>query len=426
MFSGYGLYKNVKEVFESEALRGGQKPPLALMVEWGTEAYVPDVNLISLPVQSLSIANILNGKRDGNSYFENAGPENVSRFTFHGARLLVVDDILTNLKVAEGLLAPYKAVVETCQSGMQAIELVKQRDYDLIFMDHMMPVMDGIEATVAIRVWEIEFQKHTPIIALTANAVVGVRELFLEKGFDDFLAKPIDISKLNEILERWIPMEKRERGRPSGKNIEPHVPASFSLIIPGVDVKKGIVMTGGTEANYTHVLSMFLKDAVDRMPLLQTTPDPDTLSLFVTNVHALKSASASIGAAKISSELASLEAAGRAGDIDFIRKNLSGLAERLVELAKNIGAAMEKRSASVPTGKLTPRSEYMPLLRELALSLKSQKAGDIDRILEELEQKNMDSETKKAVERISDEVLVTEYDNALKIIEELQLQLGLI
>jgi len=192
------------------------RPPLALMVEWGTEAYVPGARFVSIPVQSLSIANVLNGKTDSKD-IKNSGE---IRFNFPTARLLVVDDIATNLKVVEGLLAPYKAKVNTCMNGLQAIDMVKQAaseksDFDIIFMDHMMPVMDGIETTRLIRAWEKEqrendvTRKRIPIIALTANAVVGMREIFIENGFDDFISKPIDVSKLDEILVRWIPEEKR-------------------------------------------------------------------------------------------------------------------------------------------------------------------------------------------------------------------------
>jgi CheY-like chemotaxis protein/anti-sigma regulatory factor (Ser/Thr protein kinase) len=230
VFSGYGLYEKIKPVMESAVFHNGNRPPLALMVEFGNEPYIPDVRFISLPVQSLSIANTLNGKADSRSYFDNTGTDSVIRFSFPHARLLVVDDLATNLKVAEGLLAPYKAAVDTSLSGIQAIELVKRavsenREYDIVFMDHMMPEMDGIETTAAIRKLEMRNEelgigrKQIPIIALTANAVSGMKEMFIEKGFNDFLAKPIDVSKLDEMLARWIPKEKRESGKGDGKKI---------------------------------------------------------------------------------------------------------------------------------------------------------------------------------------------------------------
>jgi signal transduction histidine kinase/CheY-like chemotaxis protein len=214
VFSGYGLYEKIKPIMESVDFPNSRKPPLALMVEFGEEPYIPNVRFVSLPVQSLSIANTLNGKVDSRGYYEGSRVGSTIRFAFPGARLLIVDDIATNLKVAEGLLAPYKTVVDTCLSGAEAIEKIQRNEYDIVFMDHMMPEMDGIEATAVIRAWEKEQQekkgKGVPIIALTANAVAGMREMFIENGFNDFLAKPIDVSKLDEALDRWIPKEKRE------------------------------------------------------------------------------------------------------------------------------------------------------------------------------------------------------------------------
>jgi CheY-like chemotaxis protein len=104
------------------------------------------------------------------------------------------------------------ATVDTCQSGAEAVEMVKRRHYDLVFMDHIMPEMDGIETTAAIREWEAEqgtARPPVPVIALTANAVAGMKEMFIEKGFNGFLSKPIDVSMLDEVIDRWIVQEKK-------------------------------------------------------------------------------------------------------------------------------------------------------------------------------------------------------------------------
>jgi signal transduction histidine kinase/HPt (histidine-containing phosphotransfer) domain-containing protein/FixJ family two-component response regulator len=423
VFSGYGLYENIKPLMArpAEDFPGGKKPPLALMVEWGTESYIPGVRFVSLPVQSLSIANILNGRIDSKGYFDHAAEINAIRFTLPQVRLLVVDDISTNLKVAEGLLAPYKATVETCLGGAESVELVKSRDYDLVFMDHMMPEMDGIEATAAIRAWEKSLGEQgvahnaVPIIALTANAVSGMREMFIEKGLNDFLAKPIDISKLDEILARWIPKEKRKAGtREQGT-----VPTPHSLLpIQGVDTAKGITMTGGTEALYRQVLALFQKDALERLPKIQTAPGEPDLPLFITNVHALKSASASIGAAEVSERAAKLETAGKSADLAYIKDNLPGFTERLTQLAEDIRAALQVNDAAVPAPPVSSISNS-PLLIELETALKSQNAAEIDRVMDELNHQQLDSKTREILEKISDDVLMTEFGNALKSIEEL-------
>ena len=426
VFSSYGLYEKIRPVMEMEKEK---KSPLALMVEWGTEAYVPGVRFVSIPVQSLSIANVLNGKADSKD-IKNA---DVIHFTFPGARLLVTDDIATNLKVVEGLLAPYKTTVDTCTNGLQAIEMVKRavsdnRDYDIVFMDHMMPGMDGIETTAAIRLWEKEQQikgnprKQIPIIALTANAVVGMREMFIKNGFNDFISKPIDVSKLDEMLNRWIPDEKKavNNEQTSNNNEQSTINDEQTLIISGVDVQKGVAMTGGTLAAYKQVLSLFRKDAEDRLPLLQRAPAPDALTAFITHVHALKSALASLGAEDVSAKAAALEAAGKAEDMAFIRENLSAFAQKLGELAENIRTALRLNETVAPD--LEPSITYSPLFKQLADALEAQKSVEIDRTLEELNQKPLDAQTREALQKISDDVLIAEFDSALKIINSLRAQ----
>ena len=433
VFSGYGLYEKIKPVMERATFPGGKKPPLALLVEWGTEAFIPHVRFVSLPAQSLSIANVLNGRADSRGYTENSS---VIRFSCPAARILVVDDIATNLKVAEGLLAPYKATVDICLSGRQAIEMVQHQHYDIVFMDHMMPEMDGIETTAAIRAWEaekangkkgVEFPQETPIVALTANAVSGMREMFIANGFSDFLAKPIDISMLDEILHHWIPKEKIQltvNHKQKIVNNEQISTPPTPLTIPGIDSAKGIAMTGGTEALYRQVLSLFRSDAQERLPLLQTVPEASALPMFVTQVHALKSAAASVGAAAISAEAAGLEAAGKAGDLTHIRENLSAFAERLAELVKNIGAALDlsadSRNAAADTnGICSEQPHTIPLFRELAGALQSQNVPEIDRILGELSKQPMDAQTRETVEQISDAVLVAEFGKAQEILATL-------
>jgi len=217
----------------------------------------------------------------------------------------------------------------------------------------MMPEMDGIEAVAAIRALEGGRFRNIPIIALTANAVVGMREIFIKNGFNDSLAKPVDVSKLDEMLDRWIPKEKKsinnehltmkneEKNKPSDKDVSSLITHYSLPDIPGIDTAKGIAMTGGTVAAYKQVLSLFCKDVEERLPLLQKSPEMDTLPLFITQIHSLKSASGSIGAQKVSSMAAGLEAVGKAGDTAFIRESLPDFTEQLKELVKNIRTALQ-------------------------------------------------------------------------------------
>jgi CheY-like chemotaxis protein len=332
--------------------------------------------------------------------------------------------------VAEGLLAPYRMELHTCTGGLEAIELVKRYTYDIIFMDHMMPGMDGIETTALIREWEKSRNaaKEIPIIALTANAISGMKEMFLLKGFNDYLSKPIEITKLDEILALWIPGDKQQRDNNAFRQKPDETEAAGSLVISGVDTAKGIAMTGGTLSGYRQVLDLFRKDVEERLPFLRNflaeqsrAPEAENLTVFVTQVHALKSASASIGAAEVSVKAAALEAAGKAGDMAAIAETLPVFAVQLAALAEGISAAMSNNE-ELGMKNETPLSFptfHSSLLEELAAALEAQNAGDIDRLLEELNGQTLDSQTRETVDQISDNVLMAEYGKALEAVKGL-------
>jgi CheY-like chemotaxis protein len=268
------------------------------------------------------------------------------RFTAPEAKILIVDDISSNLKVAEGLLSYYKMEVHSCLNGEKAIELVQNNDYDLVLMDHMMPGLDGLESAARIRALPAARFRFLPIIMLTANAVSGMREMFLENGLDDFLAKPIEIAKLNELMEKWIP--QRKKIKLSGEQNIPG-PEETDLEIKGLNTSLGLKSIGGSLNKYLAVLEIYHKDALDRLLFLRPLAekfDPQNLTNFVIQVHALKSASASIGATEISQKAALLENYGRLGDIALIAENLDLFCQKLTALAEEINMTLNKKEPS--------------------------------------------------------------------------------
>jgi len=170
------------------------------------------------------------------------------------AKALVVDDLPANLKVTMGLLAPYGIQVDTVVSGKKAVEMVKElpkRKYDIIFMDHMMPEMDGVETAAAIRSWEKEQnEKEIPIIAMTANAIRGVREYYLANGFDDYLSKPIIPRNLHEIITKWIktPDEAKLSAPCLHKSLSDLIPHSLASLLTEqrIDILKHYRLTFGS------------------------------------------------------------------------------------------------------------------------------------------------------------------------------------
>jgi signal transduction histidine kinase/DNA-binding NarL/FixJ family response regulator/HPt (histidine-containing phosphotransfer) domain-containing protein len=361
------------------------------------------------------------------------------RFVTRDARILVVDDLPTNLTVVTGLLAPYQMVIDTALSGEESIRLVKENHYDLVFMDHMMPGMDGIEATAQIRAWEAgqtppqaasETPRQVPIIALTANAISGMREMFLTQGFNGFLSKPIEIAKLDAIIAEWIPREKQIKTEPlETENTEKDGGVSFPEIA-GVDTAAGIAATGGTVSGYRKVLSMFRKDAEERLAFLKNfnaaaglEDTGKNLSMFVTQVHALKGASATLGAAEVSAEAARLEAAGKAKDAAAIREALPGFIERLAALVKGIETTLtdgiENGKGIIENGKPENLNFQLSIFNSLAVALEARDFENIDRLLAQLEQEKFDAETAEKVEAVSDAVLMAEYEKALEIVKKL-------
>jgi signal transduction histidine kinase/CheY-like chemotaxis protein len=394
-----------------------------ILAEGGEISVSQEAPVLSMPAYVISIANILNGKQQQDF------PEKATvHFIAPDARILIVDDIQTNLSVAQGLLSLYYMDIYTAISGAKAIEMVSQRNYDLILMDHMMPGMDGIEAVRAIRALDKSYARSIPIVALTANAVSGMKEMFLKNGFNDFLPKPIEIPKLDEIVTRWIPAEKKKSPGKRKKRETPAVQnataAGIPLVIEGVDTQRGIAMTGGSERGYRDVLSVLSTDIRNRMPdfkKLAGMPEnlPLTLeefSAFTIQVHAMKSALASIGAFELSKAAAALETAGRGVDRPFIAEKLPAFIRNLQALAEKIEAVVQPEKAPRETGNrdITP---LFPILEELRQALLSYDIGRINRLVKRLEAEG--SSMQDEADRISELVLLGDYEDAAELIERL-------
>jgi CheY-like chemotaxis protein len=362
------------------------------------------------------------------------------RFTAPEARVLLVDDISSNLTVVEGLLSPYKMRLDKCVTGMESIQLAAKHQYDLILMDHQMPGMDGIEAVARIRALGAAWQE-VPIVALTADAISGMREMFLSKGFDDYLPKPIEIPKLDELMNRWIPDKKKNKSGAAEQRAvgaEKIEPVFNPLMDAGVDIKRGISLTGGTETGYRNVLSSFVQDTEERIAYLSMLPPESNLTAFTAHIHALKSAAGTIGARGLSTGAALLEEAGKNRDMRAIQERLPDfhdglqtLCDRIrlvltaIEEARPTTAAESPAAAGSSAGSsgeaegagLDPR--VRELLTALRSALTTEYLVEIDRLTTALERIDAGGTTKAALARISDQILLAEYPAAARIIDEL-------
>jgi len=272
------------------------------------------------------------------------------------ASILVVDDNEFNLKVAEGLLGLFKIKAKTASSGKKAIEMVQKNEFDLVFMDHMMPEMDGIEAAGKIRKLGAQYAS-LPIVALTANAVQGVKEMFLSNGFNGFISKPIEIQELGGILREWLPPEKIEEKNPAALNVESQndEPASdFMRALEKIDeinTEIGLSRVSGMENMYSETLEAFTGAILSNCNAMSTGLANGDMQRLAISVHAMKSALSTIGAMKLSEAAARLETAAKDKDIEYCITRFPAFNEKLLSLHKQLSVIFpEKKTESRKEG----------------------------------------------------------------------------
>ena len=347
-----------------------------------------------------------------------AEPERAEAFTAPGVKVLVVDDNLINRKVARGFLKSYAFDLTEAESGPEAIELVRQNRYDIIFMDHMMPVMDGIEAAEIIRRDCGENGTAPAIIALTANAMSGMRERFLERGFQDFIAKPLDRRELGQLLARWVPEERRQAGA------EEAAPGAADLSvfqIKGIDMEAASRYYVGDAEGFAELLELYYMDGQRKTGLLWELADSD-ISHYQVEVHGLKSASANIGAMDVSNMARAQENAAAQGDTDFIARQFPALMENYEELLENIGLFLEKRRQNAPPAeKLPPLSprELKEQVGEALDELEHFRSKECAGIVDVLLRHEMPQDAADSLGEIQGQLKLYEDDNAEALLNQL-------
>ena len=263
-----------------------------------------------------------------------------SRFKCPTGKLLVVDDVSLNLQVIEGLLRETQMRVDKASSGVECLEKVKAETYDIILLDHMMPGMDGIETFRKLKMMGDVFNRRTPVIMLTANAIRGAKEEYLAEGFTDYLSKPVREQELNEMLIRYLPPEMitveevtigLENGVPEEKRFEAMpvvfdaLPVSadakseFSKRFSFLDVDTGLMYCMNNEEFYESIIREFRSS--NKYEEIQEAFDRCDLKNYSVNVHGVKSSALTIGASKVSELAKNLEFAAKAEDVDYIKGN---------------------------------------------------------------------------------------------------------
>ncbi len=339
-------------------------------------------------------------------------------FTAPGMKVLIVDDNVINRKVARSFLKSYSFDLTEAESRPEAIELVRTGWYDIIFMDHMMPDMDGVEAAEIIRMDCGENGTAPVMVALTANAMEGMREYFLEHGFQDFIAKPLDRKELNRLLLRWVP-EKYRQAEAMEEEARPLDPAAFR--IDGVDMDAAMQYYSGDENGFVELLDLYFIDGKRKTELMCDFVESDLLR-YQIEVHGLKSASANIGAMEVSALARAQEFAAAQGDRDAIDSQFPVLLAEYETLLANIGQFLERRRQENGRKEKLPCLTIEELKEEAAAALEELKhfrsrecAERVETILEHELPEDMEAH----ILEIREQLRLYEDDNAEDLLSQL-------
>ena len=301
------------------------------------------------PFYVLSVVTALNGgkmvqRMDGSHYM-------VHKFIAPEASVLVVDDNIMNLKVMEGLLRPYKVKYYTAGSGTEALVMLDRMYFDLVFMDHMMPGMDGVETLHHIREKNGKFFQKVPVVALTANAIGGAREMFLSEGFQDFVAKPVEVSTLERVLKKYIPDERiiiktvEETEGEEALNGNSHSREGITGSSTAnasrqglIDIQTGINYSGGVYEDYIDVIRLYYKSGLEKKKQMQELFESGGWTDYTIMVHALKSTSLGIGAKELSEMAKEQEKAGKENNTKYLLANHDQLMDAYGKVLDEIAA----------------------------------------------------------------------------------------
>lgn len=370
------------------------------------EYNIPNLLILKKPMYSLNIGTVFNHE-DLHRDFD---PERKLDFDFIApdADILIVDDNELNLTVAQGLIEPLQMRIDTALSGREAIDKITVKHYDLVFMDHMMPELDGVETTHIIRRFHEEYN-DVPIIALTANAVEEMKSMFLVEGMNDFIAKPIELRVMISKLKQWLPMDKiiKCQVEPQGRKESSQDTGGDGEAIEQLRRTKELDVEGalrllGTQKLLWEVIKDFYTVIEKKTRLMNDYFEAKDWHNYTIEVHALKSAAKQIGANELSRRAAALEAEAKMENEEFIVGHHSAMIELYLHYQELFAPFMEtKAKAEIPTQEIEPE-ELQKLFDRMRTAMEELDMDGMDDVICELGQFGYPSEQQEIFEQLKD------------------------
>ncbi len=380
-----------------------------------------NLRVVKKPLYILGLSNIFNGKEEiGSVSFMEAEDFD---FTAPKAEILVVDDNAINLTVVKGLLNPLKMKIDTALSGKDAVLMTTDKRYDIIFMDHMMPEMDGVETTRVIRRL-LGNNGQVPIIALTANAVEGTAEMFINEGMNDFVTKPIEMRVIISKLHKWLPPEKIEKNRDKKMNAarlnanrdNKASQTTTDISIEGLDVKRAMEFLGN-ENLFWSVLKEYYRVIDKKCAMIQEYEQKEQWKEYTVEVHALKSASKQIGALDLAQVAEQMEAAGNAGNAALIHKITPGMLEEYM-FYKGILAPYFVKQEEEQSGRAAKNDEMSVLFGEMKEAMENLDMDAMEKVIKDMGQYSYSDAQRDIFEKLKNAVEDIDTERCEEILDE--------
>lgn len=376
-----------------------------------------NVRINKKPLSSLTIAMALNNEELKISRSDQAIQFD---YTAPDAKVLIVDDNEINLNIAEGLLEPLKMQITRATGGKEAIDIISKNKFDLILMDHMMPEIDGIETTRIIRRLHKEYDE-VPIIALTANAMEGSKDMFLSEGMNDFIAKPIEVLNMVNTVRKWLPVEKVKKdiviSEISDEKNEDSVYEDL-YNISDLNAEAAIKLLG-SEKMYYNLLKEYHKAIPNKSALIRQYLENKDWPNYTVEVHALKSLSRQAGALELADMAAELEKAGNDRNTGFIEKYTEPMLQKYLSYEPLIGILFDDKKVEKKKRKTkASRKVLLELFDMMTIALDNLDIDMMEEVISGLDKYNFDLEQSKLYERLSEEVSNIDIDACDKTIAE--------
>ncbi len=388
------------------------------------ETTVPNICYLHKPVTIFSIMPVVLGE----IVKSRVKRTEIAEFYAPNARVLVVDDTPANIKVAEGLIEEYKIQVVSAESGAEALNILEtDKNFDIIFVDHMMPVMDGVELVRRIRLKKDEFSYMVPIVALTANAIKGIEEMFFKNGFDDFISKPISIKRLNEVLDKWLSEDKKAtreaftEGLVSGnENIGRRTKFEHAFDgIPGFSYEDGLNLCDDNLEILLNVISVYVKASKNTIEKLNAAFNSRDEYMYGIEAHSLKSSSRNIGANVFADRATAMERECKAGHWNYVVNHHVSFVSEYEDLLRWLEEGLDEMNSKQSTGtkKTIDFPEIVLKLLSVKEHLKEWDSVGADAIVKGILSCEISDKYLDKINSISDSIELFDYNIAIEKID---------